>query len=275
LASDDPGLDAWLDGLVDGLASLMGPALMGVYLHGSLAQGGYVPGSSDVDLLIVQRASSTVTTRRKLVRFWLDRSSAWRSRYQNPAPHAGIEVSHLLAGTLDTGPRIPYDFHYSEDHRGQAVAVTLGAALAAPFIPGRDVDLPAHFMVVEQSGRVLSGPAWAALAPPVPRRWYLESLLADIQPRSDGTNPDDPSAVLNACRTLRYLVDGRVTSKVAGGEWAVSWLRGPEQAAVATALAAYRAGESSPLALVGARAVRLRAVAALSEALAPIGPAAP
>lgn len=253
----------------------MGPALMGVYLHGSLAQGDYVPGSSDVDLLVVQRVSLRPATRREVVRFWLDQSSAWRRRYRNPAPHAGIEVSHLLAGTLAMGPRIPYDFHYGEDHRGRAEAVVLGAPLAAPLVPGRDLDLPAHFMVMEQCGRVLSGPAWTTLAPPVPRRWYLESLLADIQPRSDRTSPDDPSAVLNACRTLRYLADGRVTSKVAGGEWALRWLRGPEQAAVATALAAHRAGDSSPLALSGAHRVRLRAATALSEALAPTGPAAP
>jgi predicted nucleotidyltransferase len=39
--------------LISDLESILGENLIGVYLHGSLAMGGFVPGRSDVDVMIV------------------------------------------------------------------------------------------------------------------------------------------------------------------------------------------------------------------------------
>lgn len=39
--------------LADGLRSVLGPDLLAVYLHGSVVAGDFVPGVSDIDLLVV------------------------------------------------------------------------------------------------------------------------------------------------------------------------------------------------------------------------------
>jgi hypothetical protein len=54
----DPALDAYLRKVAAGLAHALGPALVGLYLHGSGALGGWSAERSDVDLLGWSRAGS-------------------------------------------------------------------------------------------------------------------------------------------------------------------------------------------------------------------------
>jgi nucleotidyltransferase-like protein len=56
--SPEPGQPdaAWavtLHGLVDAAVDALGIRLVGVYVHGSAALGGWVPGASDLDVMIV------------------------------------------------------------------------------------------------------------------------------------------------------------------------------------------------------------------------------
>ncbi|HDK44919.1 MAG TPA: nucleotidyltransferase domain-containing protein, partial [Actinobacteria bacterium] len=46
-------MTSWVESLVAGIADVLGDELVGVYLHGSLAMGGYYRPKSDLDLLIV------------------------------------------------------------------------------------------------------------------------------------------------------------------------------------------------------------------------------
>ena len=246
----------------DELRLLLGPTLVGVYLHGSLALGDFVPGHSDVDLLVVERGFVPAAIRRMALEFWAKRSTEIGAGRD---AHAGVEVSHVGWGAWRDGPRIPYTFHYSEEHRDQAEA--LGAASADPSPPvggGRDLDLPAHFTVMAARGIRVMGPAWSSVVPAVPRRWYLESLGYDF----DDAPASSPSTVLNACRTLRYLESGYVGSKGEGGRWLLDRSDEGWHALVHRAMAARRQGLAILEDASGSEEFRERARAALASALA-------
>jgi hypothetical protein len=60
-----PGqIAAQLDRLVAGLREVLGERLVAVYLHGSLALGGFQPGRSDIDVLVVVREPQSDGARR-------------------------------------------------------------------------------------------------------------------------------------------------------------------------------------------------------------------
>jgi hypothetical protein len=196
------------------LAVILGPALVGVYLHGSLALGDYVPGFSDIDLLVVERGPVPSAVRRLVLRFWLERSGRVGGRGRGH--HQGIEVSHVSWGAWRDGPGVPYLLHFSE--RCRAEAEEMDAAGRDPDPPlggGRDLDLPAHMIVTAAPGIRLAGPARRTLSASVPASWYLASLASDFQDAPDLA----VSTVLNACRTLRWLATGQVGSKTEGGRW--------------------------------------------------------
>jgi predicted nucleotidyltransferase len=48
-----PEIDLLLDRLLREMQSILGSRLVGLYLHGSLAYGGFDPQSSDIDFLAV------------------------------------------------------------------------------------------------------------------------------------------------------------------------------------------------------------------------------
>ncbi|HXQ57646.1 MAG TPA: nucleotidyltransferase domain-containing protein, partial [Actinomycetes bacterium] len=47
----DPALGAYAAAVAAGLTRVLGPALVGLYLHGSAAMGGWSAEHSDIDLL--------------------------------------------------------------------------------------------------------------------------------------------------------------------------------------------------------------------------------
>ena len=44
--------------------------LIGIYIHGSLAMGGFNPNTSDIDILVVVDKAMTVEPKRKLAEFF-------------------------------------------------------------------------------------------------------------------------------------------------------------------------------------------------------------
>lgn len=62
--------------LTDGLRVLLGDNLLGVYLHGSLAMGGFNPERSDSDLLVATQDGMSAAARRDVARLLLELSGA-------------------------------------------------------------------------------------------------------------------------------------------------------------------------------------------------------
>jgi streptomycin 3"-adenylyltransferase len=205
----------------DILRSTVGEILAGLYLHGSGAMGGWHERLSDVDLLGV--VARSLTSEEKV--------AVSRALSSVPAPGAGLEFSLVAKPDLiPLLPRPPFELHVAT---GVKPKVVDGAGH-----PG-DADLVMHFAVCRERGLAISGPPPHEVFPPVPRRMLLEAFEEELA--WGLANAPTRYAILNACRAWAFAEEGRVLSKVEGGEWAID--RGFQPATVTQALAAQRDGD--------------------------------
>jgi hypothetical protein len=185
-------LRAYLDELVAWVRGLLGDELVGVYLAGSGALGGYVHGRSDVDVAVVVREPLERATKDELV-------AALRHEAL-PCPARGLELVVYAQGSgipelnLNTGERM--EFH-------------------ATFEPGEDSP---HWFVLDraiigQRGFALAGPPPAEALSQPSEDEILEAIAIGLHWYRD--RPDEPrdDAALNAVRSRAYLETGRWASK--------------------------------------------------------------
>jgi hypothetical protein len=199
----NPALDAYQAAVTAGLASVVGPALVGVYLHGSGALGGWSAERSDVDLLGVvarplgRRAKREISAR-------LNHPSL-----TCPAP-AGLELSLVTAAVAADPPRRPpFELHVQT---GPSPQTHLGGPAAA------DPDLLLHFAVCRRAGVAVAGPDPAEVFAEPPRAWLLEQVAAEV--RWAMRHGGFAYRVLTGCRAWRYLEDDVIAAKVESGRWA-------------------------------------------------------
>jgi streptomycin 3"-adenylyltransferase len=192
---------AYAGRLTDALAQAAGGALRCAYLHGSAALGGWVAERSDVDLLIVVSddiggpALSAVG----------DALLAWHDR----SPGTGLECSVVSASQAGRpGPPWPFLLHLGGERR-----------LISGDEAGGDRDLLLHYAVCLAAGVAVLGPPPAECIGPLDRAAIL-TYLADEMDWGLAHAPE-PYGVLNACRALVFLADGRIVSKVEGGKIAI------------------------------------------------------
>jgi hypothetical protein len=177
--------------------ALLGDALVGVYLAGSGALGGYVHGRSDVDVAVVVRAPLARETKAELV-------AALRHE-AFPCPARGLELVVYAEGrgvpelNLNSGERMDF---------------------LATFEPGEDSP---HWFVLDRAilrarGQALTGPPPAEALPAPSEGEILDALATGLRWYRD--RPEEPrdDAVLNAVRTRAYLETGRWASKAEAAE---------------------------------------------------------
>ena len=166
--------------------------LVGVYLAGSGALGGYVHGRSDVDVAVVSRRPLSRETKEAVV-------AALRHE-AFPCPARGLELvvyayrSPVPELNLNSGEHMP--FH-------------------ATFEPGDDSP---HWFVLDRAilgarGLTLVGPHPSDAFPPPAEDEILDALATGVQWYRD--RPDEPrdDAALNAVRSRAYLEGGEWLSK--------------------------------------------------------------
>ncbi len=123
--------------------------LIGFYIHGSLAMGGFNPNSSDIDVLVVTDKSITVETKRNLAKLLLMCSNS-------PYP---VEISFLNKEQLkDWQHPCPFDFHYSEFWRERYENDLFRGTYK--FLNGdifTDTDLAAHITITNYRGVCVTG----------------------------------------------------------------------------------------------------------------------
>ena len=204
-----------------GLERVLGQALVGAYLHGSVVLGGWSASGSDVDLLAV--ASRSLDQREKQV---------IGARLQHPSlrcPGAGLELSLVTAEVAADPPWLPpFELHVTT---GRQAKVADGAGE-----PG-DSDLVLSFAVCRRSGVAVAGPPPAEVFAEPPRAWLLERSAGELR-WALRHGASFTYRVLTACRAWRLLDEDALDSKVGAGEWARPLLADP--AVVDAALAAQR-----------------------------------
>jgi streptomycin 3"-adenylyltransferase len=101
--------------------------------------------------------------------------------------------------------------------------------------------------VVRERGVRLVGAPIAEGIPPIPRRAYLLSIANDAAHASRNLASDPVYGVLNLCRVLAFIHDGRMSSKAEGGHWAVQHLPASFVPLAQNALDAYAQGDPWPI----------------------------
>ena len=196
-------LEAYPAAVTAGLTSVVGPALVGVYLHGSAALGGWSAERSDVDLLGVVAGPLERRAKREI-----------SARLNHPSltcpASAGLEFSLVTAAVAADPPRRPpFELHVTT---GPSPQLHLGGPAAT------DPDLLLHFAVCRRAGVAVAGPGPVEVFAEPPRMWLLERAAAEL--RWAVRHGTFAYRVLTACRAWRYLEDDVLGSKVESGRWA-------------------------------------------------------
>jgi hypothetical protein len=219
----------YVDELVARLRGVLGDELVGVYLIGSLALGGYEPGRSDVDVAVVVDAPLPAAVKEAVV-------AACRHEAL-PCPARKLELVVYAVGRM------------------RAFELNLNTGAGEPLHAGFDAGAEPSFWFVldlaiaRVSGVAVVGPPASDVIPAASRSELVDAVRESLAWQAESGVPDD--LVLNAARTRRFLEDGVWTSKKAAGAWALERLASPE--VVAAALALRRRDPGAELTLAAAR----------------------
>jgi hypothetical protein len=205
-ASADDAL-AYADTLAQAASRALGDALVAMILHGSLTLGNYLPGRSDIDLLLIVADPLTDAQLAGLAK------EVGQQRPRAPVRVDLRVVTRAVAGVPTPLPPMEAYLRIKGPER-------------RVHIEGRDRgerDLAVEFSVCRAHGRSLLGAPPSELIGRVSDRWVLDAgdtQLADWQAIGD----DPPYAqltVLSACRVWRFAEERRHSSKDAAGLWAL------------------------------------------------------
>jgi Domain of unknown function (DUF4111) len=191
--------------LVERLQAQLGADLLGAYLVGSAALGGFAPGRSDIDVQAVCAEPLRQAHKERIVGSLAHPTLACPARGCEFVLYSRIAMADPAAGgayeiNLNSGPRMPLHVSYE---------------------PAAD---PAFWFVLDRAilrehGLGLVGPEPHELVAPMPRPRLLEALLAALRWHAEHDRPGADS-ILNACRAWRFAEEGRWSSKIEAAAWA-------------------------------------------------------
>ena len=224
--------DALLARIVRASEESLGDGLTGVYLHGSLAGGGFRWEAGDIDLLAVVRRAPAQREKEALIRALM--------LLERDAPPKGIEMSVVRAEVLR--PLVhptPFELHYSPTHRAKAAA---DLSAYCRDMHGDDPDLAAHAAMTRHAGRVLAGAPIGSVFGEVPRAAMLDSIRCDLDGAETAIAANPVYLTLNLCRAVAYVRHGLLLTKAEGGAWALAHLPEAHHGCIRAALDAYTSG---------------------------------
>lgn len=218
-----------LDELVDFTRQIFREKLTGVYLHGSMAMGCFNPKKSDIDLIVI--VESSISDMQKMQ--FMERIVSLNKQ----APAKGLEVSIVKREYCNpfTYPT-PFELHFSPAHLQWFHDDPHGYI---ENMKGVDIDLAAHFTIINHYGIVLCGEAVEKVFADVLRKDYADSICADIENAKEEIIENPVYIILNLCRVVAFLEDGLYLSKEEGGKWAMEHLQLNDSALIADALECY------------------------------------
>ena len=207
-----PDVAAQLDALVDGLRAILGDALIGVYLDGSLLLGGFGP-RSDIDVLAIVSRPMTEDEKRRLAELLLRLSG----RTEPMGPPYPIELDVVVEADVRAWRYPPRcDFHYGESSRPEIEA--------GRWPSGDESDLATVIAVARTSSSSLFGPPPAEVLPPVPRADYVDAILEDFRAADRIMKRYPTSLILALARIWADLATEQIRSKIDAVAWAAQRL---------------------------------------------------
>jgi len=194
-----PAARSYLAAVREVINDELGDLLVGCYAYGSALTREFVPGRSDLDLVT-------------LTRTWLPEATehAVTDRLRvlpRPAALKGLDIWFLPVATAaqpGETPRYQMRMLTSLDFVHHDEPTRYG-----------DPRLAMLLAICRNHSVAVVGPQPARVIGRVPLAGILSGMLADL-----GSHAPPHYRVLNACRDLHFLVEGRMCSKLEGAAWA-------------------------------------------------------
>jgi hypothetical protein len=225
-----PAEVAYLASVVHRLRTVLGDGLLAVYPTGSLALHAYVPGRSDIDLIVVVDGPPPAPV--------LSAVAARLDHDELPCPATGLElVLYARQAVADAGVEAAY-----------ALDLNTGRALP-PKVSLDPADGPGFWYPIDrsityQTDLALTGPSPRTLMRPARFEALLPVVVESVRAHLAALVEHGDNAVLNACRAMRFGAQRRWYSKPAAARWALD--AAPAfRALIESALASHAAGRSA------------------------------
>lgn len=211
---------------------LSGLHLSGIYLHGSLALGGFQPARSDIDMIVVTSEQIGAASERVAIELLLRVSKF-------PSP---VDVYFLLEHDITPFQQpLPFMLHYSEQRREDYEQMLRSNAWKQENEQRQyDSSLAIYLTVLHRKGICLVGKPIEEIFPHVSEQIFRDALVANFQELQKRRLQDIVSFVLNACRSYAYLCDGALLAKDEGADWGLAYLPEIYHPLIQQALALYR-----------------------------------
>lgn len=219
------------------IGSLFRRRLLGLYLFGSLAAGGFYPGRSDLDLFAVLEdhvSDSELESLRTLHEAFETSHPNWRDR---------IEVLYISKAVLATFAAAP---------TGRVARISPGEPLHHRHLDG-ELGWLLDWHAVLSHGETLAGPPPLSLGPSVGPDRFRRAVVSQLREMADIARRNEVAyvpaqqgyIVATVCRAAYSLETGDSTSKRDAIEWMAA--RRPELADfLRSTYAAYRADVRAP-----------------------------
>lgn len=210
------------------LTSVLGDAVVGIYLHGSAVLGGLRP-DSDLDVLVVATRTLDHRERVAIIDGLLDVSGR-RARRTAGRP---IELTVVVADAVRAWSYPPpEDFQYGEWLRDDYEAGLVPTPRLSP-------DLAILISTVLSGGAVLRGPHPTSVLAPVPQEDLVQATAAGVPDLLEELHSDTRNVLLTLARVWMTLTTGVVTSKDKAADWALARLPAQHRPLLSLARLAY------------------------------------
>jgi streptomycin 3"-adenylyltransferase len=217
---------------------VLGPDIVGAYLHGSSALGGLRP-YSDLDILVASRRATTRDEKQRLVDRLLTISSVERfhnvARSIPPDLRRPIELTIVVQSEVRPWRSPPrFDFQYGDWLRRE-----FESGNVEPWPATTNPDLASLITMVLLANRPLLGPPPAEVLDAVPRSDYIRAIVGDTDTLLDDLDWDTRNVLLTLARIWSTVATDYIRSKDAAAAWALDHLPPEYQPVLARARAIY------------------------------------
>jgi predicted nucleotidyltransferase len=233
-----PTAEEQLDQVLAAIRDVLGPDVVGAYLHGSAVLGGLWP-RSDIDVLVVSRRPTTREEKRRLVDCLLTVSAP--PSPGRPRPPRPVELTIVVESEIRPWRYPPrFDFQYGDWLRGD-----FESGNVEPWPTTTDPDLASLITLVLVGNRPLLGPPPAEVFDAVPRDDHVSAMVAGIDGLLRDLDSDTRNVILTLARIWCTIATDDIRSKDDAAAWALDRLPQEHRAVLARARAVYRGDEEA------------------------------
>lgn len=213
--------------------------VLGLYLYGSTVSGER-GADSDLDLLLITRASLREDERQALTRLLLELSGWSGHAHTDPevATRRPIELTSIAIGDEYPAAHCSgHDYQYGEWLRAELRAGAIPE-------PQDNPDTPVLLATAQSGHQRLHGAALSSLVSEIPEATLRRAALGVIPTLLDELTGDERNVLLTLARIAFTCSSGRIVSKSRAAEWTADHLTATSKATVLLARAEYL-GEAS------------------------------